>query len=389
VQFRLCREAEYDQVRRLWGECFGNEEPWTSWYFSKHYQADHTWVGERDGEIIAQAHLLPHRLMVRGTWREAAFLVGVCVSEKMRGRGIGRELLSSALEELRRTGMKINILQPRWPEFYRQLGWEFCYDRQSYKLPVHVADLLLPDVAGAFFWEPDLADISVLSGLYCQFTLSRHGYARREEKDWEILLADHKGDSGRVGVVFRSEVPCAYVLYSMAGDLLRVRELVWTDTAAVDAIWKYLIGLSGPAALEKLEWLDPAGNPVSLLSSGSHPEPFLMGRMNDMQAILSEIDYPAEQAADIRINVSDPLISSNNGFFRWRISNGHGRLTPSRQTRTPAISIGIGQLSQLLFGYRTVQQLLEAGTASVSNVETIALLEQIFPVCRNYISEYF
>ena len=368
MRFRLCREAEYEPIRRLWVQCFG---------------------GEEGGEIVAQAHLLPHRLMLRGSWREAAFFVGVCVDEKLRGKGIGRELMATALEELRRTDKIINILQPRWPEFYRQLGWDYCYDRQSYQLPVTVADLLLPDVSEGFVWAPDLAEIETLAALYGQFTLSRHGYAGREAQDWKILLADHRGEGGRTGVVFSRNVPCAYVLYNMTGDVLRVRELVWTHSAAVDAIWKYLIGLSGLTAVEKLEWLDSAGDPISLLASGSRSEPFLMGRMTDMPALLSELVYPSALAAKIELQISDPLVSWNNGRFLWSIKDGHAQIEPSSSTEPPTVSMEIGQLSQLLFGYCSVPQLLAKRSVSIINEADINALEQIFPICHNFISEYF
>ena len=389
MQFRLCRENEYESVRRLWGQCFGEEEPWTSWFFAKHFRKEHTWVGEMDGRVVAQAHLLPHRLMVRGNWREAAFFVGVCVEEELRGKGFGRALMATALEELQRRGTNINILQPRWPDFYRQLGWDFCYDRQSYKLQTEFADLLLPEVPERFFWVPDLVDIGILADLYGQFTLHRHGYARREKKDWDVLLADHRGEGGRIGVVFCRNVPCAYVLYNMKGDTLHVREFIWLDPAVVDAIWKFLIGISGLSAVEKLEWLDPAGDPVSLLSPGSTPEPFLMGRMTDLTAALAEMDYPVNLCADLEIMVEDPLAGWNSGRFLWSIQNGSATLLPSRDTNPPAISIGIGQLSQLLFGYRSVRQLLAAGTVRVSDEKDAVILEQVFPACHNFISEYF
>ena len=92
MKFRLSRETEYAAIRRLWDQAFGSEEPWTSWYFSQHYRPDRTWVGVDQGKIVAQAHLLPHRLMLRGALRKAVYFVGVCVEEKLRGTGIGREM---------------------------------------------------------------------------------------------------------------------------------------------------------------------------------------------------------------------------------------------------------------------------------------------------------
>jgi len=194
MEFRLSREEEYAVVRRLWGQCFGDEEPWTSWYFSRHYRADQTWVGVQDGTVVAQAHLLPHRLMLRGAWRNAVYFVGVCVEETLRGTGIGRELQTTALAELKRTGVGLSILQPRWPAFYRKLGWDYCYSRQIYKMPTAGVKLLLPEVPPATRWIPDKAEIGELAALYESFVQARHGYALRERHDGEKLLADHCGN---------------------------------------------------------------------------------------------------------------------------------------------------------------------------------------------------
>ena len=52
MEYRLCRDEEFPAIRQLWVQCFGDEEPWTSWYFSHHYKAEHTWVGLKAGKPV-------------------------------------------------------------------------------------------------------------------------------------------------------------------------------------------------------------------------------------------------------------------------------------------------------------------------------------------------
>ena len=211
MEYRFCRDADYPALRRLWGQCFGEEEPWTSWYFSHHYKAEHTWVGIKDGTVAAQAHLLPHRLYLRGAWRDAAYFVGVCVDEALRGSGYGRDIMSTALAELRRSGVNISILQPRWPEFYRPLGWDFCYSRRFYHLPLAVAEVLqeTPPAFG-LTWIADADEFGELAALYADFVKPRHGYVDRRPDDWRRMLADRSGCRKLVsgGVCWRTG-PCA------------------------------------------------------------------------------------------------------------------------------------------------------------------------------------
>ena len=389
MEFRLSREDEYAAVRRLWGQAFGEEEPWTSWYFSKHYRADQTWVGVENGQVLAQAHLLPYRLMLRGSWREAVYFVGVCVEENLRGTGIGRAVMMSALAKLKRTDVGISILQPRWPEFYRKLGWDFCYSRQRYSMTMIEANLMLSDVSPAMVWTPDEPAMAPLEALYEAFVQSRHGYALRESKDWDKLLADHRGEGGKVGVVSLEGNPKGYVLYHIGEKLLRVRELVWRDTGVVDATWKYLIEQGRSAGVETLEWDDPSGDPGSVLYTGSRPEPFLMGRMTDIKSVLEAMEYPIKLSVETNLTITDSLAPWNHGTFHWSIRQGKGALSPLSTSDAAGLSLGIAALSQLLFGERPVREILAAGTSDVYREEELNFLEQIFPVCRNFISEYF
>ncbi len=389
MEFRLSRDEEYTAVRRLWSQAFGEEEPWTRWYFSRHYRPDKTWVCVENGKVLAQAHLLPHRLRVRGSWREAVYFVGVCVEEELRGTGIGRELQASALAELKRAGIGISILQPRWPAFYRKLGWDYCYSRQKYNLPLNEAHRLLAEVPARTDWTPDEQAVEPLTALYENFVQSRHGYAARDRKDWDNLLADHRGDGGRVGILSYSGVPAGYAMYNTLGGVLRVREMVWSDSWLMDAAWNHLTATGQTTGVETIEWDDPSGDAGSVLFSGSRSEPFLMGRLTDIQSVLSAMEYPAGLSVEMDVAVQDSLAPWNHGSFRWSIRQGKGALLPIAPGRTRGLRLGIGRLSQLLFGERPVREILAAGNGGNYHEKDIKILEQIFPACHNFISEYF
>ena len=389
MEFRLSREDEYAAVRRLWGQAFGEEEPWTGWYFSQHYRADQTWVGVDDGQVVAQAHLLPYRLMLRGSWRKAVYFVGVCVEEQLRGTGIGRDLMASSLAELKRTGTGISILQPRWPDFYRKLGWDYCYSRQKYNMTMTEATLLLPEVAPEMHWTPDEQAPGPLAELYGAFVKPRHGHALRGRKDWEILLSDHRGEGGNVGAVSRDGIPAGYVFYNTFGNVLRVREMVWREKWVVDAAWKFVLAQGRAAGVETLEWDDPSGDSGSVLFSGSRIEPFLMGRVTDIQSILAALKYPAGLSAEMNLTIYDSLAPWNCGSFRWSIRQGKGALSPVPSAESAGPALGIGVMSQLIFGEHPVRNILAAGNGNGYREEDVKILEQIFPVCRNFISEYF
>ena len=390
MEYRFCRDADYPALRRLWGQCFGEEEPWTSWYFSHHYKAEHTWVGIKDGTVAAQAHLLPHRLYLRGAWRDAAYFVGVCVDEALRGSGYGRDIMSTALAELRRSGVNISILQPRWPEFYRPLGWDFCYSRRFYHLPLAVAEVLqeTPPAFG-LTWIADADEFGELAALYADFVKPRHGYVDRRPDDWRRMLADHRGDGGRVGLLLNRTQPVGYVLYKMADELLRVREMVWRDQTGLDSLWQLLLEQARNNGANRLEWEDPSEDSGAAQFAASHSEPFLMGRLTDCQAVLTAMDYPAGLKADLTVELVDPIAPWNNGRFRWQIGQGAGNWSAAESVGEPDLALNVALLSQLYFGQRPAKELLKAAEGLRAGELQRDLLAAIFPACRNFISEYF
>ncbi len=390
MEYRFCRDEEFPAIRQLWGQCFGEEEPWTSWYFSHHYKAEHTWVGVKDGTIAAQAHLLPHRQFLRGAWRDTVYFVGVCVDEALRGSGLGREIMATALAVLKRTGVSISILQPRWPDFYRPLGWDFCYSRRFYHLPLAVAEVLLesaPDTG--LTWLADSNDTIVLSALYQKFVQSRHAYVCRQPSDWSRLLADHRGDGGKAGVLLKEAEPVGYVLYKIDGDLLRVRELIWCDSTEIDPLWKFLLQQTEGSGVNRLEWEDPSEEQASVLFAASHSEPFLMGRLTDCQAALNLMSFPAGLTENLTVELTDPLAPWNAGRFCWQISQGTGRWTSDPAAGEPDLVLSVALLSQLYFGQRPATELLSAVDGLRVNERERDLLTAIFPAERNFISEYF
>lgn len=389
MKFRLSRETEYTAIRRLWDQAFGSEEPWTSWYFSRHYRPERTWIGLDQGKIVAQAHLLPHRLMLRGALRKAVYFVGVCVEEKLRGAGIGRELMATALAELKRTGVGFSILQPRWPVFYRKLGWDYGYSRQRYDLPLAEVAERLPAGVPDLEWKADEQNCSVLMELYDFFTVSRHGYAARSQTDWKKILADHRGEGGRAGVLIHDGQPVLYALYHRMDTVLRVRELVWREPQYVDAVWTPLLAWGQSIGAERLTWDDPAGDPVSALFPGSRSEPFLMGRLTDIRSVLATLAYPANLSAEMTLSLQDPLAPWNEGSYFWSIQRGKGLLRPAPTGAVPDLSLGIGALTQMVFGELSVRRILAADGAGNCREAELELLERMFPPCRNFISEYF
>jgi predicted acetyltransferase len=157
----------------------------------------------------------------------------------------------------------------------------------------------------------------------------------------------------------------------------------------VDVSWSFLVEQVQPEGVETLECDDTSCDPGSVLYAGSRSEPFLMGRVTDLPSAMEALAYPPEVSVEIDLTVTDELAPWNQGVYHWSIQKGKGRLSPLHAAASAILSLGIAAISQLIFGERLAREILTAGKGSGLREEEIALLEQIFPACHNFISEYF
>ena len=114
-----------------------------------------------------------------------------------------------------------------------------------------------------------------------------------------------------------------------------------------------------------------------------------MGRITDIQTVLAELEYPTDLSMELDLTVTDSLTPWNEGAFHWSIRQGKSTLLPLPPGLTPGPSVDIGAMSQVVFGERPAREILAARNGNRWSETDLAILEQAFPVCRNFISEYY
>jgi predicted acetyltransferase len=309
-------------------------------------------VGASEGTPVAQAHLLPHVLRLRGIDFPVCYIVGVCVDESLRGTRIGKTLMVSVMEEAGRRGFLAGILQPRYPDFYRKLGWDYFVDKRVFRA----------EIPSGIVWrdQPERfsaacpSDWKVINDIYTKYTAGLHAYAVRDARHWETLLAEHCGDGGKVCIFGGEESPRAYALYHLRFGNLAAREVAYTDPAARDSLLTFLSDEAARTGSEWMEWTDPGDAPSFFQLRTMRQDPFLMARL------------------------TDPLKALK-------------RCAPAIEEAEAAVDMFVDEaaLTQLLFGYCSVTDLMANKRIRASSVLDAALWGKALPVERNYTNEYF
>lgn len=388
--FRTAEPSETGVLRTMWEEAFGDEQPWTDWFFASHHRVKNVWVGVNAGVLVAQAHLLPYVLHVRGKSLPVCYFVGVCVSESLRGKGFGKKLMHSAMQELKRQGFAAGILQPRFPAFYQALGWEYFYRRRVHRLALPQQTPLTEKTDRT---KPEQAtigpDIPSMAAIYDAFTRNLHAYAIRDRLHWEQMLAGHAGDEGRVVILRNGETPKAYAMYHLRFGSLTAEEIGYVDSAGQAAVLEYLMTEAQHAGAEWMEWTDPADAPddFSQLST-QRLEPILMVRLSDPMTALQRAVAPGGSGR-ILLEVTDAANKGPLSHTEITFQNVAIYQTPAASKDNADVCLDTSALAQLLFGYYSVADLMAQRRMLVTDVLAGALLSRVFPVQQNYLGDYF
>jgi len=402
MEFRIIGDAGREAVERIWAQCFeGPEEPFFKWFFSNYYNGANAVGGYAGGNLAAFLNLMPYRLWLRGRWAPAAYIVGVAVAPEQRGRGVARHLLAAGLEECRRRGVYACVLMPSKVGFYLPLQWAVCYHQLRYSVS-------LPDLrAMAWPWdEPGsapageiapLADDatagSVLGQVYKRFTAGRHGYALRGAGEWERMLAEHRGEGGRVYVLRGPAGPAGYVLYLIKERRLLVREMAHVSFAAQQALIRFLAHHRSEADIA--EWNAPLDDSLCFRlydpSKSVTLNPFVLGRVVDVGEAIGAAAYPLELEADFSLRIEDRLAPWNCRAFGISVAEGRALVTPYGGSAADVVLSAEG-FALLYFGRLAVREVLAAGLGRTEgwNGEAAATaLAGMYPRQENYINEYY
>ncbi|MBU2700714.1 putative acetyltransferase [Sporomusaceae bacterium BoRhaA] len=392
MEYRLMNDKDESQIKALWSYCFEPEDhPFFKWYFSDYYDQKNVLAGFQADSLLCAVHLNPYQLRLRGHDFATSYIVGVATFPEGRSQRLVGGLLKAAFVEMHQRHEAVTILMPFQGKFYYPYDFEFCYHHIKYTLPL--VDLKFTAQGAGKFVVLEKQHISCLQQVYKAFTADKHGYVLRHDENWRMLLAEHKSDQGYAYMLVEEEQPVGYILYTMRNDVLLVKELAYVNFAAEQQLLHFCYNHHSQVSM--LEWNAPLDD--GLLFSLPDPKrgvalyPFMTGRIVDVSEALMSAFYPAGSQAEVIFAVTDRLAPWNEGIFQLTVVEGKGtvRVVPQSTMNCDKLCIlSVGALSQLFFGRLSASQLKKLGRLTAPS-SVIGVLNKLFPMCTNYINEYF
>jgi predicted acetyltransferase len=342
---------------------------------------DRTLAALDDQTMVGSGAAYSFQLAVPGGSVPAAGITMIAVLPSYRRRGILTGLMSRLISDAQSRSEPVAILFASEAGIYGRFGFGLASLHQQITIRRGEGQLTAGPAAADKPGAPRLRDTeplqvrAELAEVFDAVFARQPGMLARDDRWWTYRLTDvpatrSPGASApRCLLAEDDDGPRGYVLYQtkggwgpdhLAAGSLDVREMHATDPAATAALWADVLSRDLVAEVGAL--MRPIDDPLLAMLADprrARPAPAdgLWVRLVDLPAALTRRTYAA--AADVVLEVIDPVIAGNGG--RWRLrtaglpAGGTGETTCERahgpaDVRLTVQALGAGYLGGASFG---------------------------------------
>ena len=341
-----------------------------------------------EDKLASQISIYPMQVNIFGQMYKMGGVTGVATYPEYANRGLMSALIKEALSSMRENHQCVSMLIPYMIPYYRKKGREIVSDKMTYT----IKDTQLPKrrrVSGTV--ERVDTDSEDIRTVHDAFTKMRHGALKRNELEWEEYWR-WEADDVLVAVYYdEDEEPKGYLVYYIANDVFRIKELVTINQEARHGLWNYISAHF--SMIEKVVGNNYTNEPMAFLLEDSEIqeeiEPNVMARIVDFEAFMRK--YPFDIISihdDLHFVIEDPVMECNCGDFSLRWDQEGNTIIERGGTQGELVRCDIQTLTAMFYGYKRPTYLRRVERLRASN-EAIRILEDIIPIEQPYFSDYF
>ncbi|MDR1374343.1 MAG: sterol carrier protein domain-containing protein, partial [Treponema sp.] len=289
-------------------------------------------------------------------------------------------------------------LTPFSHAYYRAFGYELACAHNEITVPVREFSRL--KVRGSFTQISPGDDTAALAEVHAAYIAGlNHGICRDYwpgNRSWRIFTREDPYNTGTFLYLWRDGEgrPRSYIKYQdqAAGDehIMSVQELAFTDREALYGVLGLVKGLA--TQFRKFKWLMPAFlDPADLVDNpwelAQRCLPRDMTRIINVKRALELMRRPCGEGSYTLEVADDPFIPANKG--RWRVEFGKEGSRVSSTNAEPDLLCDIPALSQVVTGYRTLENALRTRRAGLELRANRETLDRVFTWRPQHVTEYF
>ncbi len=374
------------------------------------YDASDRLIMRRRDEIASHLHLVPRSVWFGDVELSTMDLKHLATLPEYRSRGLARELVTAALEEMRRAGIVVATVSSRHPNLFQRMGWFACgtFSRTTVDARRFLAHDQGQAAPAPSFAARPTAPLSIqvwrrnemdeLSALYDSIAKGSFGRTVRLESDWRWLISRQAYDhiyvatqmptrggmavdpAPRAGIVGYAIVRGEQIVEIVAqGNDRRIQRLlisrvcrdamensrsrVEVHAPPDDTIHSLLVEAGGTQV--------HAASDASrqLLAQVTHPQTLL----NCLRPLLKARATEAHWGSPLTLGLVHP-----NGRTNITLGSRSVTISPGRETEY-SVTTSTSTLSQMLLGHGSARQAFECGAARASNELARQAAEMLFP----------
>ena len=355
---------------------------------------DWTWGYFEDSRMVSCMTAIPYAMRFDGHTVAMTGIGGVASLPETRHGGKIRKIFEVLFKEEYEKGTEFTGLTPFSHSYYRKFGYELCNDRKEIVIEGRTFKKLKPIGKFVQHFPGDPTDIlQMIHEKYIRDinqTIVRNHWA--DDLAWRLFTNsnpykdsvytyiwydDHKTPRGYVS--FRRE------MNGMQASLI-MREIIYMDGEALYNLLAFFSQLS----FAEFRWDAPVFTPIADIFTENwdfkqNLIPRDMLRVIHVQRVLEKMRQPKGSGSYV-VEIEDSMIQENCG--RFLVEYSPERKQVSKTDRTADMNCDIPALSQLVSGYRTLDDLLlcKEGIQIYKNKE---LLSDVFTSRRSHLSENF
>jgi predicted acetyltransferase len=354
-----------------------------------------------DGRAAGAAMIHDLRQWWAGREVPCAGIASVKVAPELRGRGVGRRLMTTSLDTVAERGYPLSALFPATMPIYRSLGWELAGGKYQATIPARsLRTLVGPDkdvaappvsAAGAEVHRAGPEDAAQIIGII--------GRAHQGARDagpltWDegpfrqwldrpdlysYLVGDDGfaayrwGGDGSHGELFVERV------HAVTPEALRA---LWSVIASHSSVARTVTALTAPN--DPFWWLTAERDATITKRS------MWMLRVVDAPAAIAARGFRPAVSAAVALEINDSARPANSGSWQLEVADGKGALTPAASPvargSTP-LTLGARGLAALYAG-TPVATLRLAGLAAGGTPDSDAALDAAFAATPYMVDDF-
>ena len=359
-----------------------------------------------DGRPVGAAMIHDQRQWWVGREVPSAGIASVKVAPELRGRGVGRRLMTTALETVADRGYPLSALFPATMPLYRSLGWELAGGKYQARIPARsLRTLAAPDtsvatsVAASAAADPAVAAVRRAGPDDAAEVTAIIGRAHQAARDAGPLTWDEGPFRQWLA---RPDLYCylvgddGFAAYRWGGDgphgELFVERVHAATPEALRALWSVIASHSSVA--RTVTALTSPNDPFWWLTAERDAtigkRSMWMLRVVDAPAAIAARGFPPAVSAAVPLEINDSARPANSGTWQLEVADGKGALTPAASSSArPGVPLALGARGlAALYAGTPVATLRLSGLAAGGAPDADAALDAVFAATPYMVDDF-